>query len=320
MIRISLVVPTYNRASVLADALRSFQDQSLNAERYEILVVDNNSTDNTREIVERNLASANCQWRYIFEPRQGLHFARNRGLVDAIGDIVVFGDDDIVASKEWLESILKEFDANGEVGVVGGKVLPLWDGKPDPWIYDYGTEKVHPVFAYLDYGDRRLELATEHVFGCNFAVRRALAIQVGGSYPDTFPPRLKHLSGIGEWALADNIRELGFKVVYAPAAMVSHRADSQRAKLKYFADRYERWAIEDVFSEFRARGKLAAASNVVKRAVRRLGAAVFRCGKKRKPGYFLMIESLASLRMLRQTCRILVSPGLYQHINRESYL
>jgi glycosyltransferase involved in cell wall biosynthesis len=319
-VSLSLIVPTFNRAGLLGESLCSFCNQSLPPSRYEILVVDNNSTDNTREAVNSVLHDATCQWRYLFESRQGLHCARNRGILEASGEVLVFGDDDIVAEPTWLEHLAGEFDADSSVGVVGGRVKPLWDQTPPAWIYDYGNEQVHPVFAYLDYGDRRLELISEYVFGCNFAIRRNLAIEVGGSFPDTFPRHLRHLSGTGENAMIDRARELRYKVLYSPAALVHHHADAQRANLQYFVERYRRWAIEDVFDQFRRRPKACAVAHLTVGAVKRLLRAPATCARKSKPMYCLAIENAAGLQTMRQVVRVLVDSSLYEYITRKSYL
>ena len=320
MVRLSLIVPTHNRAKLLAESLASFRDQSLSPECYEILVVDNNSTDDTRDVPGVVLRSTNCRWRYMFEPRQGLHCARNKGILEAAGEVVVFGDDDIVAEPTWLEKLLQTFDADASVGVVGGRVKPLWDAPPPSWIYDYGTERVHPVFAYLDYGEEPLELRTEYVFGCNFAIRRNLAIELGGSFPDTFPKKLRHLSGAGENALVDGVRGLHYKVVYSPAAIVYHHAEVQRASLEYFVERHRRWAIEEVFDQVRSRGRFRAAADLIAGALKRVVRAPAVCTGKRKPIYCLTVENASAWQTMCQAARVLVDRSLYEHITRESYL
>lgn len=320
MIRLSLIVPTYNRAPFLSESLPSFLDQTLDPKRYEILVVDNNSTDDTPEVVERVLNDAKCQHRYIFEPRQGLHHARNRGIQEAQGDIVVFGDDDIIATRSWLESILTEFDGSSDVGIVGGKITPRWDAPPAQWIYDYGDERIHPVFAYMDYGDERLVLERDYVFGCNFAIRRDIALAIGGSYPDTFPRKLKHLSGGGEYAMVDNARQMGHKVVYLPGAQVEHHANAARATLGYFVDRYERWGVELVFDHVRRRGRVRAFFPLLLLSARRIIESWKNSRNKIKPSYYLITETIASFRIIRQAFRVLFDNSLYLHIRQKSYL
>jgi glycosyltransferase involved in cell wall biosynthesis len=320
MIKVSLIVPTYNRGRLLGESLGSFCDQSLDASRYEVLVVDNNSRDDTSKVVDRVLRGSRCRWRYLVEPSQGLHCARNRGIREAEGEIVVFGDDDIVAEATWLENLAREFDADAEVGVVGGRIKPLWDEPPPDWIYDYGSDRVHPVFAYLDYGDERIELKDGYVFGCNFAIRRDLAIEIGGSFPDTFPSRLRHLSGSGENAMIDRARALGYKILYSPAAVVHHHAEAGRATLGYFVERYRRWAIEESFEEFRCFGRSRATAHLVERAVRRAWHAFFSSSGKRKPVYFLAIECARACQTICQSAKVLANRGLFEYVTRERYL
>lgn len=335
MVRISLIVPTYNRANYLEESLPSFINQTLDKNLYEIIVIDNNSTDETKCITERLLSTYQGPWRYIFEPKQGLHYARNRGLLEGCGDIIVFGDDDIIACDQWLEFILREFDEHSKTGIVGGKVLPNWKGVPPEWIYDYGTEKTHTVFAYMDYGQDRKILENGYVFGCNFAVRRDLAIKVGGSTPDTFPKKLKHLSGGGECDLIDRIRALGVDVVYLPEALVRHCAEASRATLSYFIDRHERFVIENIRTSFSDTKKLPMALTWYSKALRDL-CNIYRlqfenvirfCLKKKykpygknNPKYFLVIRKKVCKKIFIQVTRILISPSLYRYITKKNFL
>ena len=321
MLTLSLIVPTYNRSDLLMRALGSFLRQSLPSDRYEIIVVDNNSTDRTKAVVEEAAARHPAHAvTYLFEQRQGLHHARNRGILMARSPVVVFGDDDIVAEERWLESIEQEFLRNDRTGVAGGMILPAWDGIPEPWIYDYGTEKVHPVFAYLDYGNVRQVLENgRYVYGCNFAIRRELAIEAGGSYPDVFPPRLQHLSGTGEYGLIRFVRKMGYDVVYLPDALVHHMANRSRATLEYFTDRYERWAVEAAYDAFREQKKLAAAKGLARSAFLQIWRSLSADPGKINATYDAVIKRRSAIRMLKQVARVLFDRSLYRHIRRESY-
>ena len=320
MLRISLIVPTFNRARFLDDSLQTFVNQTLEPSSYEILVVDNNSTDDTKATVERALKSSPVSWSYLFEPKQGLHFARNRGIVEAKGDVIVFGDDDIIAEDRWLQCFAEEFERSPDLGVAGGPIVPAWLGTPEPWVFDYGTERNHPVFAILDLGERTRVLRKEHVFGCNFAIRRDLAIEIGGSQPDTFPPALIHLSGLGEYGMTDAVRRLGYDVVYFPKASVSHQVDCARCTFDYFRYRHERWAVEEVFSEFREQGRAVASVKLLRNAARRLLLAGRRSRGKRNPALFRSIERVAAVRTIRQTFRVLTDHKLRGEITKADYL
>ncbi|WP_139207666.1 glycosyltransferase [Bacillus sp. 71mf] len=320
MLKLSLIVPTYNREKYLTKALLSFLNQSLSPDKYEILIIDNNSTDQTALTVRKIMESATVSWKYLKEMKQGLHYVRNKGILEAKGDIVIFGDDDIIASSNWLENIMQEFEQHPQTGICGGKIKPLWQSQPENWVYDYGSPEIHPLFAYLDYGDERVSLHHEYVFGCNFAIRRDLAIQIGGSFPDTFPTHLKHLSGTGENAMIDNTRKLNYEIIYLPEALVYHHIDSLRMTLNYFIDRYERWAVEDVFALFRKKEKKQAAAKLVQIALDRLSRLEMDSANKFNPEYYRIIHKRYAYQMIQQTVRVLTEPSLYHHISLVSYL
>ena len=320
MTHVSLVVPTFNRAEFLQTSLPSFVDQSLQPSSYEIIVVDNNSTDATKETTHALLESSPVPWSYLFEPRQGLHYARNRGILEAKGEIVVFGDDDITADRRWLECFVEEFASHVRTGVAGGPIRPNWQGAPEPWVFDYGSAQTHPVFAILELGDERRVLEQGYVVGCNFAIRRKLAIAVGGSQPDTFPPDLIHLSGQGENGMIDAVRAEGYDIIYLPDASISHRVESARATPEYFKYRYERWAVEEVYRQFRRHAKPVALAVLLKNAAKRLLLVGRRSARKQDPAVFRTVERAALRRTIRQALRVLVDRRLHQHITKCSYL
>lgn len=251
MISLSIVVPTYNRAEFLCKSLETFADQSLDKKFYEIIVVDNNSNDDTKKVFDGFVGRfPEHNWVYFFEPKQGLHYARNRGILLSKGEVIVFGDDDIEASPQWMESILQSFDKDEKIGVVGGPIMPIWDEQPPEWIYDYGTKDIHPVFAYLNYGNESKYLTNEYLFGCNFAIRKRIAEEINGSGPDTFPNSMIHYSGSGESAMELRVKGKGYKSYYNVEAAVEHHCPVSRCSLDYFVNRYKRWAVENIYHQY----------------------------------------------------------------------
>src|SRR5437764_2935160 len=121
---ISVVIGTYNRCEMLPAALSSVLAQNAGGVNYELIAVDNNSTDKTREVVESFIARGHANLRYIFEGKQGISHARNAGIAAARAPIIAFMDDDVRAPSNWLISIKRAFDEHPEVDFVGGKVLP----------------------------------------------------------------------------------------------------------------------------------------------------------------------------------------------------
>jgi glycosyltransferase involved in cell wall biosynthesis len=174
---VSVVISTYNRAEVLLRAIESLLDQALDPERFEIVIVDNNSTDDTRQTVQALLAKAS-NLRYVFEPRQGVSYGRNAGILAARAPSIAFTDDDVRVSPSWLSTIVQVLAEHPEVACVGGRVLPNWAGPWPGWL----TREHWGPLALQDYGDapvyvnarKRLCLIT-----ANVAYRRAVFDQIG---------------------------------------------------------------------------------------------------------------------------------------------
>src|ERR1044072_3731378 len=109
---ISAVITTYNRSEMLAAALEPLLGQDAGGVRYEVVVVDNKSTHNTRATVESFINKGNPNLRYVFEPKQGIAHGRNAGIAAAKGDIIAFTDDDVVVTDNWIATIKQAFDEN----------------------------------------------------------------------------------------------------------------------------------------------------------------------------------------------------------------
>ena len=174
---VSVVLSTYNRAEVLPRALASLLDQDAGPSRYEVVVVDNNSDDGTREIAESFLGKA-ANFRYLFEPKQGLSHARNAGILAARAPLIAFTDDDVRVARDWVTTIARLFAEHPEAACVGGKVLPNW---PGPWPVWLTPEHWAPL-ALLDYGDAPFHVNAGHrlcLIGANSAYRREVFDQVG---------------------------------------------------------------------------------------------------------------------------------------------
>src|SRR5215471_339532 len=126
----SVIIATYNRARLLRQTLDSLRAQVLAAHLdWEIVVVDNNSNDETRRVVESFARQDGVQIRYLFERRQGKSFALNTALPISRGEILAFTDDDITPRQDWLQTTLGAI-RSGELDGIGGKVLPRWGVEP----------------------------------------------------------------------------------------------------------------------------------------------------------------------------------------------
>jgi glycosyltransferase involved in cell wall biosynthesis len=175
---ISVVISTYNRCGLLDRALQALLSQSPRHLNYEILVVDNNSSDQTRSVVEA-LATQNPErLRYLFEPKQGLSYGRNAGIASAKAPIIAFTDDDVRVAEDWIWQIKTGFEANPDIDFLGGKVVPQWPTAPPAWL----TKANWSPLALLDYGDRPFYVDSAKqlcLIGANFAFRRRAFERVG---------------------------------------------------------------------------------------------------------------------------------------------
>lgn len=179
---ISVVVSTYNRAGRLGGALERLLEQG--GMHYEVIVVDNNSTDGTREVIESYVALSGGRLRYVFEGQQGVSHGRNAGVAMARAPLIAFTDDDMRMADDWLFKVKQAFDAHTELDYVGGKVLPLWLAPCPAWL----TPRHWSPIALLDYGPEPLVLddaRRQTLVTANFAVRRDAFESVGGFSPLT---------------------------------------------------------------------------------------------------------------------------------------
>ncbi|MBR1785710.1 MAG: glycosyltransferase family 2 protein [Paludibacteraceae bacterium] len=124
--KLSIIIPTYNRADMISDTLESLVRQDFPKDDYEILVVDNASTDNTKTIVEDWQRKTGGLVKYLFEPRHGSHYARNGAVKSAQGDILYFTDDDVIASTDTLRELIKPFEIDTNVVSATGPVVANW--------------------------------------------------------------------------------------------------------------------------------------------------------------------------------------------------
>jgi glycosyltransferase involved in cell wall biosynthesis len=179
---VSVSICTYNRCNALRDALESVLSQQSDGIRYEVIVVDNNSTDETRAVVEGFLRE-HTNLRYIFERRQGLSYARNTAVSDARGPLLAFTDDDVRVAPDWVATVKRVFDNQPEVAWIGGKVLPRWPFPPPSWL----TREQWSPLAIVNHGDQPIYTSRQHqlcLIGANLAVRKDVLDQFGGFQPD----------------------------------------------------------------------------------------------------------------------------------------
>lgn len=241
---ISVVICTHNRAHHLRKAIASALDQDVPAADYELLVVDNASTDDTPQ-VSASFAAPNL--RYVHEPQLGLCHARNTGWQTARGRYVAYLDDDAIAEPGWLAAIRDAFAVEPTPGVVGGKVDPIWEGPRPAWLPD----SIACSLTIVDWpgGPKPIsDVRVEWLVGANMAMPRAVLEEIGGFEPKLDRIGSNMLSG-GDVFLQKRIIEQGHGCYYHPGMAVRHLVPSSRLEKRWFTRRYYWQGVSDAVME-----------------------------------------------------------------------
>lgn len=232
MVTLSLVIATYNGASSLPATLESLTHQTLDRELWEVVVVNNNSTDKTAEVVE-GFAAAHPEMaiRLVEEPNQGLSWARNRGIDESKGDYIVIIDDDETACPELLREYFDFLDTHPHIVAAGGKITPCYPAKRPKWLSKI-TER--PIAGTLNLGDETKPFPEGKYFGGgNMALRRT-AIDYYGKFDTNLGRRGSKLLGGEEKELYMRYYASGEDIYYLPNAEIFHHINTERLTKPYF--------------------------------------------------------------------------------------
>jgi glycosyltransferase involved in cell wall biosynthesis len=231
---LTLLVCTFNRSHDLCELLESAAVQETGgAFTYEVLVVDNNSTDDTRAVVEPFLSRGDGKVRYLFEGRQGKSYALNTGLTAAQGAAVTITDDDFILPRDWAMKIVTALRNNPDHAFVGGRILPLWQGAVPEWL---DREMWSPI-ALVDYGERRLTVDAANslcLIGCSF--RKADLESVGG-YRSDLSVSKNLIGGVEDVEIVQRLVKSGRRGLYLPEIACQHKVQAHRMTKAY----YRRW-------------------------------------------------------------------------------
>ena len=234
---ISVVICTYNRANMLLAALEDVLAQDdPDTPAFEVIVVDNNSTDATAAVVSR-AAARDSRVRYLFEAQQGLSHARNAAIAAARAPIVAFTDDDVRVGRGWLAAIARAFREHPGALFVGGRVLPVWPAPPPPWL----TPAHWGPLALVDYGDHRLRVDVDRqicVVGANLAVA-ARAFELVGTFAPAVQ-RVRDILGSSEdHEFLQRLFRAGGFGVYDPRIVIHAAVQEDRLERQY----HRRWHL-----------------------------------------------------------------------------
>jgi glycosyltransferase involved in cell wall biosynthesis len=231
MTTISVILCTYNRCQSLSKALASVAASTLpKSVEWEVLVVDNNSTDQTREVVEDYCRRHPGQFRYLFEAQQGKSHALTTGVQNARGDILAFMDDDVTVEATWLQNLTAALQDGQWVGA-GGRILPEQTFSPPRWLRLQDRYALAP-FALFDLGLQAGPL-TEPPFGTNMAFQKKLFENYDGFRTDLGPCPGSEIRN-EDTEFGHRLLAAGERLRYEPSAVVYHSIPENRMQKKYF--------------------------------------------------------------------------------------
>jgi glucosyl-dolichyl phosphate glucuronosyltransferase len=242
---ISVIVCTYNRDSSLRSTLDSFAQMSVpESLQWELIVVDNNSQDETRKVVTEFAAASSLRVRYVFEPSQGKSRALNAGIRAAQGDLIAMTDDDVIVGQDWLSELNKAFGEFDCIGV-GGKINALWPCPKPSWFSEEGPYRLPNAIVSFDQGEKPCVLRFAPL-GANLAVRK-IAFEKYGAFRTDLGPQEGSLIRGEDTEFFHRLRNRGERFVYMPTAVVNHPVEKSRVRKGY----YRSWSFHD--GRFRAR-------------------------------------------------------------------
>jgi glucosyl-dolichyl phosphate glucuronosyltransferase len=231
----SVIVCTHNRAALLERSILSL----LGCERdepFEIVVVDNASTDGTASVVDRLAREhPDLPLSYVFEQRLGLHHARHAGARAANADLLLYTDDDVEVDPGWVRAYVGAFAEHPEMVVAGGPAIPRWEAEPPAWLVELCSSDWFCLpLALIDRGPQFVLDSAGDFFGVNMAVRADALRRFGGFRPELIGGAS---IGSGEWGLQMAITDAGGLIGWVPGARVRHWVPRSRMEPRFF----ERW-------------------------------------------------------------------------------
>ena len=250
----SVIIPTRNRAALLNSCLESLCAQSYSKDRFEVIVVDNGSTDSTKDTAYQYMQE--LQLIYVYEEEPGLHVGRHAGMRSASSDILIYADDDLVALPKWVEAITSAFE-DSEVSMVGGNNYPQFEDTPLDWLttlWNQPREKGRALGALsiIDFGTGCFEMNPKFIWGCNFSVRKDVLLAAGGFHPDALPQSMIKYRGDGESHVSQFVSSTRKKALFDSQASVHHFVPRDRMTVDYFCKRYFNQGISDSYAVIRA--------------------------------------------------------------------
>lgn len=244
-IEIAAIICTHNRDQYLGDAIDSLLQQDY--DQYEVIVVDNASTDKTAEVVKSRLS--NPRLKYVYEANLGLSVARNTGAKTTDAPILAYLDDDAEASRQWLRKLMTAYQTNPKLAIAGGKVhliLPPDRDKLPVWL----SNSLAGALGLYDLGEEIVYITEPGLTprGLNYSMRRSFLEEIGGFDANLGRVGKKLLSN-EELYMTELAIKNGWQVAYLPEAEVGHNVQPERLKKDWFLRRSWWQGVSEAYRE-----------------------------------------------------------------------
>jgi glycosyltransferase involved in cell wall biosynthesis len=214
---------------------------------WELILVDNNSKDSTRQAVADFSATGKLPLKYIFESRPGLSFARNAGIANSQAEIIAFTDDDVIVEPDWLSKLLVAF-SKSDCMALGGRIFPIWPGPKPAWFRENGPYATPKAIVYLDLGEE-ICVADSPLCGANMAFRKAAFLKYGDFRVDLGRVAASLMGG-EDIEFFERLKKAREKLLYVPDVIVHHPVTKDRMEKEYF----EKWCFNGARTAVRFEG------------------------------------------------------------------
>ena len=229
---ITLIICTYNREKYIGPLLESIAKNDYPTTDYEVVLVDNNCTDNTRFVCEQfAVAYPDIAFRYVVEPEQGLSAARNKGIKEAKGNIIIYVDDDALVDSNYIRIYAEHFAAHPETMAAGGPIEPLYETQEPSWMSPY-TKAL--LTAWMNYGTQVREYPNGRYPGGGNAAYRKEVFERVGLFNTELGRKGNLLLASEEKDIFDKMKALDMKVLYLPTPVLHHCIPQAKLEEDYF--------------------------------------------------------------------------------------
>jgi glycosyltransferase involved in cell wall biosynthesis len=239
MKKVSIIIPTYNRGPYIRQTIESFLSQDYPA--FELIVCNNKSTDDTANVLKE--FQSNPKVKLLFEERQGVHFARNSAAKQAVGEILYFTDDDMIATPNLLSELVTAFELDPKVGIATGRVLPQWMAPPPLWV----VRHLSNYLLSLNNPSQNLVISDRDcgVYSCHEAILKDVFFRAGGFHPE-------NVAGVwigdGETGLNKMVVSMGYRTAFIGTSVIYHVIPPERMTQKYLNTRLRNQGNADAYT------------------------------------------------------------------------